>query len=82
MVTELVSVRISFHPDGGGEQVTVAREFVVAGRSRDEVMGLFRAFCDQVAEEYVMEAGPGQMGIDFEKALGESGEKESDDEQR
>lgn len=74
MTTELVSVRIAFHPDDGSEQVTLTREFLVCGRSHEEVMQLFREFCDHVQEGYVVESAA-QMGIGFENPALDEGEK-------
>lgn len=76
--SEMVSVKIAFHPDDGSEQTTHTREFVIPGRSHSEVMRLFREFCDQMQEEYVVDV-TAQLGIEFEDeqpALAEGGDKE------
>lgn len=62
MVTELVSLRIAFHPDDGGEQTTVAREFVIDARHHDDVLTLFRRLCETMPWDHTVDP-VGQLGI-------------------
>lgn len=57
---EMVSMRIEFFPEPGGEQVRVQREFVAAEADRERLIEMFRRFVDQCerdAEGRLADAG-------------------------